>query len=431
MGKRQALKKLLHPHASPPASPPSDGAAIAAVESGTSLASGVSGASSGPSRNSRTSVSTSTSSTSSAIPVPPGAPNANMANGDVGLDLDTNLSGLSSQTAGVALTDAEIHEDVVLEQMAERNKTIGAGQGRAADGVSPDVLAALAQPPLPEGAVQAPRTATPSATAAPTTAPASAPANAPVNVTAQQLAGAGGMYGGGMYAAFGGERRGGKKSSKQKFAERQAKKKQALLESAPPSVPGWDAHLEQERQDEIRVIAGACDVLGREIFEIAPDGHCMYSAIADQLGLLGLLPVDQAASPYAARQAAAAFMRAHRDDFLPFLASVGGEDMPGATDDGVMTDTQFGEYCHRVESTGEWGGEPEITALTRAFGVPIHVIQRGPPTVVSHGGADDSFGGALTPEQSLQAGERVVRISYHRRMYGLGEHYNSLRPAAA
>lgn len=53
-------------------------------------------------------------------------------------------------------------------------------------------------------------------------------------------------------------------------------------------------------------------------------------------------------------------MREHKDDFLPFLASVDGEDMPGATDDGIMTDGQFTEYCHRVESTAEWGGEPEV-----------------------------------------------------------------------
>lgn len=53
--------------------------------------------------------------------------------------------------------------------------------------------------------------------------------------------------------------------------------------------------------------------------------------------------------------------------------------------------------------------------------MPIHVIQRGPPTVVSHGGASDAFGGALTPLDSFNAGDRVVRIAYHRRMYGLGE----------
>jgi hypothetical protein len=62
----------------------------------------------------------------------------------------------------------------------------------------------------------------------------------------------------------------------------------------------------------------------------------------------------------------------------------------------------------------------QIQALSRTFQVPIHVIQRGPPTIVSHGGGA-ATDGAMTPEQSKAAGDRVVRISYHRRMYGLGE----------
>ncbi|RSH84544.1 uncharacterized protein EHS24_006066 [Apiotrichum porosum] len=269
-------------------------------------------------------------------------------------------------------------------------------------------------------------------------------------VVGAPVAGGGGMYGGNLWGA----QRGGKKSSKQRFAERQARKKQAILESAPPTDPGWNAQLEKERQEEISVIGNACEVLNREIFEIQPDGHCMFAAVADQLGLMGVLPAHQPApgvvhiattrpfitllkhfanvqsnNPYHTRRVAAQYMRDNQADFLPFLASVDGEDMPGATDDGLMTEDQFGEYCHRVEGTAEWGGEPEIQALCRAFDVPIHVIQRGPPTVVSHGGANDAFGGATTPEKSLDCGERVVRISYHRRMYGLGEHYNSLRPA--
>jgi len=69
----------------------------------------------------------------------------------------------------------------------------------------------------------------------------------------------------------------------------------------------------------------------------------------------------------------------------------------------------------------------QIQALSRAFKVPIHVIQSGPPTIVSHGGADDAFAGAMTPEQSASQGDNIVRISYHRRMYGLGEvgHFSS------
>lgn len=129
-------------------------------------------------------------------------------------------------------------------------------------------------------------------------------------------------------------------------------------------------------------------------------------------------------------------MLAHPDDFMPFLPSITGEDSAGATEhDGLITESEFKKYCSNVAETGEWGGEPEvrchakhtfkadvqIQALSRAFSVPIHVIQSGPPTIVSHGGADDAFGGGLTPEQSAALGDRIVRISYHKRMYGLGE----------
>jgi len=144
------------------------------------------------------------------------------------------------------------------------------------------------------------------------------------------------------------------------------------------------------------------------------------------------------------RKTAAQYMREHKDDFIAFLPSIGGEDTAAATEDGMMTDQGFEKYCRTVAETGEWGGEPEvglrlrllfhrfsysfiselrsqIQALSRAFKIPIHVIQRGPPTIVSHGGTDDDFGGAMTPEKSAAQGEKVVRISYHRRMYGLGE----------
>lgn len=72
-------------------------------------------------------------------------------------------------------------------------------------------------------------------------------------------------------------------------------------------------------------------------------------------------------------------------------------------------------------SRGENAADMQIQALSRAFNIPIHVIQCGPPVVVSHGGQDDTFGGATTPEESAALGDGVVRISYHRRMYGLGE----------
>jgi OTU domain-containing protein 6 len=164
----------------------------------------------------------------------------------------------------------------------------------------------------------------------------------------------------------------------------------------------------------------------------------MFNAISDQLVEIGLLPPQNGQDPRYARQTAANYMLAHPDDFMPFLPSITGEDSAGATEhDGLITESEFKKYCSNVAETGEWGGEPEvcsprilwpraqftrqIQALSRAFKVPIHVIQRGPPTIVSHGGDGDNFGGGMTPEQSAAQGDKVVRISYHKRMYGLGE----------
>ena len=165
------------------------------------------------------------------------------------------------------------------------------------------------------------------------------------------------------------------------------------------------------------------DLIGS--FKVTPDGHCLFAAVADQLAILGILPREQA--QYTVTRAAAAnYIYTHPDDFLPFLPSVDGEDGIGATDSGFMTPQQFMMYCTAIRDTGVWGGEPEILALSRAYKIPIHVIQSGTPSVVVHNpvGAPDQDGG-------LDGTKEVVRISYHRRMYGLGEvlFLLSLRPS--
>ncbi|GFZ43752.1 hypothetical protein JCM24511_01472 [Saitozyma sp. JCM 24511] len=308
------------------------------------------------------------------------------------------------------LTDQQLNADLEIEAMVDREGQIGVGKAKELDGVG---SLSLEDTNLPPEVISPPQ---------PTAQPPK-PSGSP----------GGGMFGANLAAGFGlgpGVQGGKKKSSRQKFEERQARKKEALVNSAPPSDPAWTAQLEKERQEEIRVISDACEILGRDIFEIPPDGHCMYTAIADQLAEIGMAPAHQSTNPKFTRRTAAQYMLAHPDEFRPFLPSIGGEDAEGATThDGIMTEKEFKRYCKNVSDTGEWGGEPEIQALSRAFQVPIHVIQRGPPTIVSHGGEDDTFGGTITPEQSHAAGARVVRISYHRRMYGLGEHYNSLRLA--
>lgn len=113
------------------------------------------------------------------------------------------------------------------------------------------------------------------------------------------------------------------------------------------------------------------------------------------------------------RTAAADYMYTHPDEFIPFLPSLEGEDGAGATDAGLMTPAGFQQYCRTVRDTGAWGGEPEIMALSRAYKVPIYVVQTGPPTMVKH----SPMNGAPSPP----SGAPIVYISYHRRMYGLGE----------
>lgn len=144
--------------------------------------------------------------------------------------------------------------------------------------------------------------------------------------------------------------------------------------------------------------------------KVPPDGHCLYTAVADQLAILGILP-PETANYKTIRLAAARYMYAHPDDFIPFLPSIDGEDGIGATDStGLMTPEGFKQYCQAVRDTGAWGGEPEITALSRAFKVPIHVIQSGRPPVVEH-----------SPDANPSPETPIVFLSYHRRMYGLGE----------
>ncbi|KAG5353952.1 hypothetical protein C0989_011440 [Termitomyces sp. Mn162] len=195
-----------------------------------------------------------------------------------------------------------------------------------------------------------------------------------------------------------------RQDAKSRFQARQARKAAALEQAQSTPDPETEARLKKEAEDEQRDIDRICQEQMLQVHEINPDGHCLYSAVADQLALLGILHVSQA--NYAVvRHAASAYMLAHLDDFLPFLEPSAPEDL---SDSGTMTPKGFERYCAAIRDTAEWGGEPEILALSRAYNIPIHVIQGGRPSIVTHNPGTDSD-------------RRIVRISYHRRMYGLGE----------
>lgn len=99
------------------------------------------------------------------------------------------------------------------------------------------------------------------------------------------------------------------------------------------------------------------------LYEIPSDGDCMYKSIEHQLRLTR----NRSVTVNELRSIAADYIRRHKEDFLPFLTSSDGESM--------MTDQEFEDYCHKIEATTTWGGQPELRALSNSFRVPIEVIQ--------------------------------------------------------
>jgi len=212
-----------------------------------------------------------------------------------------------------------------------------------------------------------------------------------------------------------------KQDPKSRYQARQARKAAALAENFAPIDEVADDKLKREAKEEERIIRRTCEELGLRIHEINPDGHCLFSAIGDQLALLNIIPPAQTGYQ-AVRYAASNYIYTHPDVFLPFLPSIEGEDGVGAPNAGFMSRVGFERYCMAIRDTAVWGGEPEILALSRAYNVPIHVIQGATPPVVVHNPTG-------APHDDNLREKRALRISYHRRMYGLGEHYNSLRPS--
>lgn len=137
--------------------------------------------------------------------------------------------------------------------------------------------------------------------------------------------------------------------------------------------------------------------------EIRADGHCLYSAIADQLEQLdiplGSAPGDQpAVAPYKlVRAKAADYIQEHQDDFVPFLEE-------------PLTD-----YVHKVRDTGEWGGQLELMALAKTYCTNISVLQ--------------DFGRVEKIEGADRKDAKTIWLGYYKHGFGLGEHYNSLRTA--
>ncbi|KAI0164415.1 OTU-domain-containing protein [Hypoxylon sp. FL1284] len=198
-----------------------------------------------------------------------------------------------------------------------------------------------------------------------------------------------------------------KKSRQKERMARRAAEQEAAAAAAEQEAAGMTDHRGVEKASMEREFA-AHKLVEKEI---RPDGHCLFSAVADQLeqqrqrsggeekeGTGG----EEPHTYKSVRRAATDYMQAHPDDFAPFLE----EPLPA--------------YAARMRDTAEWGGQLELAALARAFTVEIRVVQDGRTEVVKPDGEG---------EGEKEKGRQPIWLAYYRHGYGLGEHYNSLRRA--
>lgn len=137
------------------------------------------------------------------------------------------------------------------------------------------------------------------------------------------------------------------------------------------------------------------------IHDIPSDGNCLYCAVDHQLReVRGFAP-----GVVELRFKTGTILKNNPNEYLPFLSH---------PDTGEMfTEPQYFDYCSQVIATTAWGGQVELRALSEALKCGIEVIQaEGPPIIVG--------------ETYCQNREPRLVLTYHRNMYSLGEHYNSV-----
>ncbi|KAF5694671.1 OTU domain-containing protein [Fusarium globosum] len=189
----------------------------------------------------------------------------------------------------------------------------------------------------------------------------------------------------------------GKKRNRQK--ERLARRA-AELKAEAQRAEEEASSMTNHRTKESEYMKSTFEKHGLVEKDIAPDGHCLFSAVADQLGQNDIPLGDSGTKDPAyktVRRVASEYMLEHGDDFAPFLE----EDLQ--------------DYARKMRDTAEWGGQLELMALARQYKAEIRVVQDGRLERIGE-------------EEGAESG-KTLWLAYYRHGYGLGEHYNSLRKA--
>lgn len=199
----------------------------------------------------------------------------------------------------------------------------------------------------------------------------------------------------------------GSNQGESKAARRRRKKAEQEAESQR-RIDTEKANMgKSARAIELDAIENQLKPKNLRIHPVAADGHCLYSAIAHQMDVHNISsPV--AASVDGLRNAAADHLLQHRNEFMPFIDGINGDNKA------------FEQYCDQLRNTAAWGGQIELSILANVLRTPIEVYAADLPVVKmgDNYAKNDIDGGTL-------------RVSFHRRYLGLGEHYNSVVPRDA
>ncbi|KAI1285272.1 Deubiquitinase OTUD6B [Halotydeus destructor] len=189
-------------------------------------------------------------------------------------------------------------------------------------------------------------------------------------------------------------------SKKPSKAQKRREKKSLLEKEKEERIANEDvSDLSKNRVQEEQKFGSILKQLGLKVIEVPSDGDCMYKALEHQLSIKGVQSsVDEL------RHSTSESIRTNKEEYWPFLVSEKTGDL--------MDDQEFQTYCDAIKAKKIWGGQIELQALSKALKKCIEVIQaEGPPVTIGS-----------------EIGGDKLRLSYHRHMYHLGEHYNSLVP---
>lgn len=188
-------------------------------------------------------------------------------------------------------------------------------------------------------------------------------------------------------------------SKAQKRRDVKAAKKaeqQKRIEDAEKLDTHKDRRIEQEQLDKL--------LLGYQlkVHDVAADGDCLYRAVEHQLSIAD--DSDERLLFNQLRERTSRYMLDHADNFMPFLL----------TDDGdLMSQKDFEDYCFKVAHTKMWGGHLELTAIAELTKKTIKIFQANSrnPIII---------------EPTTKTSKEPILLSFHKHLYRLGEHYNSV-----